>query len=76
MLNKELQELHNVKKYAMDASALATALESEQLGASRAVHQNQQLKNQIDEMHDAFVLLVSLLKQILLFKFKLVISMI
>lgn len=57
MLNKELQELHNVKKYAMDASALATALESEQLGASRAVHQNQQLKNQIDEMHDAFVLL-------------------
>ncbi|XP_043464249.1 putative leucine-rich repeat-containing protein DDB_G0290503 isoform X2 [Leptopilina heterotoma] len=57
MLNKELQELHNIKKYAMDASALATALESEQLGASRAIHQNQQLKHQIDEMHDAFVLL-------------------
>ncbi|XP_051166887.1 golgin subfamily A member 2 [Leptopilina boulardi] len=56
-LNKELQELPDIKNDSIDASALATALQSEQLGASRAIYQNQQLKHQLDEMHDAFVLL-------------------
>lgn len=57
-LTKELQELQELKEQNLDASKLATALESEQLGASRAVSQNQQLKRQLNEIQNAFVLLV------------------
>ena len=59
-LNKELKELQELKEQSFDVSKLASALESEQLGASRAVSQNQQLKRQLEEMHDAFVLLVEI----------------
>lgn len=47
-----------MREQSVEASKLATALQSEQLGASRAVSQNQQLKTQLDEMHDAFIDLV------------------
>lgn len=53
----ELQELRELGEESVDTSKLVTALESEQLGASRAVLQNQQLKSQLSEMHDAFVTL-------------------
>ncbi|XP_033227569.1 golgin subfamily A member 2 isoform X2 [Belonocnema kinseyi] len=56
-LTKELQELQELNQQNLNASKLATALESEQLGASRAVSQNQQLKRQLNEMQNAFVLL-------------------
>lgn len=43
-----------------DAAKLVQALESEKLGASRAVSQNHQLKQQLNEMENAFVTLVSI----------------
>lgn len=55
MLSKTIQELQNKESVNTDALKLAQALESEQLGASRAVSQNQQLKQQLNEMHDAFI---------------------
>lgn len=57
ILNKALQESQEKDSQSTNASKLAQALESEQLGASRAVLQNQQLKEQLNEMHDAFILL-------------------
>lgn len=63
MLTRELQELRDTKDdddaTNADAAKLARALESEKLGASRAVSQNQQLKQQLTEMENAFVTLVS-----------------
>ncbi|XP_043674043.1 golgin subfamily A member 2-like [Vespula pensylvanica] len=57
ILKKELQQLQNKENQDTDVPKLLQALESEQLGASRAVSQNQQLKQQLNEMHDAFILL-------------------
>jgi len=48
-----------MKDDGTDAAKLVQALESEKLGASRAVSQNQQLKEQLTEMENAFVTLVS-----------------
>lgn len=59
MLTKEVQELRDMKDDGADAAKLVQALESEKLGASRAVSQNQQLKEQLTEMENAFVTLVS-----------------
>lgn len=59
MLMKEAQELRDTKDDDADVAKLARALESEKLGASRAVSQNQQLKEQLTEMENAFVTLVS-----------------
>lgn len=59
MLIKEVQELRDTKDDEADAVKLVQALESEKLGASRAVLQNQQLKEQLTEMENAFVTLVS-----------------
>lgn len=50
--NKELRETNNQN---VEVTKLVTALESEQLGASRAVHQNQSLKQQLTDMENAFV---------------------
>ncbi|XP_066595608.1 golgin subfamily A member 2-like isoform X2 [Prorops nasuta] len=55
MLEEQLRELQEKTEENVKASKLAIALESEQVGASRAVSQNQQLKMQLSEMHDAFV---------------------
>ncbi|CAL1676309.1 unnamed protein product [Lasius platythorax] len=57
MLVKEVQELRNTKDDEADAVKLVQALEGEKLGASRAVLQNQQLKEQLTEMENAFVTL-------------------
>ncbi|XP_015171706.1 PREDICTED: golgin subfamily A member 2 [Polistes dominula] len=57
ILKKELQQLQNNENQSTDVPKLLQALESEQLGASRAVSQNQQLKQQLNEMHDAFIIL-------------------
>lgn len=54
-----MNELQNMKEQSVEASKLVTALQSEQLGASRAVSQNKELKMQIDELQDAFIDLVS-----------------
>lgn len=59
MLIKEVQELRETKDDGTDAVKLVQAIESEKLGASRAVLQNQQLKEQLTEMENAFVTLVS-----------------
>lgn len=59
MLTKEVQELRDTKDDGADVTKLVLALESEKLGASRAVSQNQQLKEQLTEMENAFVTLVS-----------------
>lgn len=59
MLIKEVQELRDTKDDGADTVKLVQALESEKLGASRAVSQNQQLKEQLTEMENAFVSLVS-----------------
>lgn len=58
-MKNQLSESSETKDQEVDTSKLLSALESEQLGAARAVSQNQQLKNQLNEMHDAFVTLVS-----------------
>ncbi|XP_032682867.1 golgin subfamily A member 2-like [Odontomachus brunneus] len=57
MLMREVQELRDTKDNEADATKLVQALESEKLGASRAVLQNQQLKQQLTEMENAFVTL-------------------
>ncbi|KAL0114546.1 hypothetical protein PUN28_011681 [Cardiocondyla obscurior] len=57
MLTKEIQELRDTKNDGADVTKLVQALESEKLGASRAVSQNQQLKEQLTEMENAFVTL-------------------
>ncbi|XP_014468338.1 PREDICTED: golgin subfamily A member 2-like [Dinoponera quadriceps] len=57
MVTKEVQQLRDAKGDAADAAKLVQALESEKLGASRAVLQNQQLKQQLTEMENAFVTL-------------------
>ncbi|XP_044597384.1 centromere-associated protein E-like [Cotesia glomerata] len=54
LLKKEITELQELKNQNIEISKLASALESEQLGASRAISQNQQLKKQLSEMQDAF----------------------
>lgn len=56
VLTKEVQELRDMKDDGA-AAKLVQALESEKLGASRAVSQNQQLKEQLTEMENAFVTL-------------------
>lgn len=61
MLTKEVQELRETKEDGADAAKLVQALESEKLGASRAVSQNQQLKQQLSEMENAFVTLVNII---------------
>lgn len=53
-----MHELRNTKNNA-NATKLVQAIESEKLGASRAVLQNQQLKKQLSEMENAFITLVS-----------------
>lgn len=58
-LLNEVHELRDTKNNNADAAKLVQALESEKLGASRAVLQNQQLKKQLTEMENAFVTLVS-----------------
>ncbi|XP_015108705.1 golgin subfamily A member 2 [Diachasma alloeum] len=56
-MKEELHHLQELKDQNVESLKLASALESEQLGASRAVSQNQELKAQLNEMHDAFVML-------------------
>lgn len=56
-LTNQVQDLRNTKNNNDDAAKLVQALESEKLGASRAVLQNQQLKKQLTEMENAFVTL-------------------
>lgn len=59
MLTKEVNDLREANNQEAEVTKLANALESEQLGASRAVHQNRQLKEQLTDMENAFVSLVS-----------------
>lgn len=56
-LKRDLEETRESTEDGVDKLKLVSALESEKLGASRAVLQNQQLKVQLNEMHDAFVTL-------------------
>ncbi|CAK9807897.1 Golgin subfamily A member 2 [Anthophora plagiata] len=55
MLTKDINDLREASNQGAEVTKLATALESEQLGASRAVHQNRQLKEQLTDMENAFV---------------------
>ncbi|XP_017883110.1 golgin subfamily A member 2-like [Ceratina calcarata] len=55
MLTKELNDLRETSNQEAEVTKLASALESEQLGASRAIHQNRQLKDQLTDMENAFV---------------------
>ncbi|CAL7950860.1 unnamed protein product [Xylocopa violacea] len=55
MLTKDLNDLREAYNQEAEITKLASALESEQLGASRAVHQNRQLKEQLTDMENAFV---------------------
>ncbi|CAK9814144.1 Golgin subfamily A member 2 [Anthophora quadrimaculata] len=55
MLTKDINDLREANNQGAEVTKLATALESEQLGASRAVHQNRQLKEQLTDMENAFV---------------------
>lgn len=59
MLTKDLNDLREASNQGVEVTKLASALESEQLGASRAIHQNRQLKEQLTDMENAFVSLVS-----------------
>lgn len=59
MLTKELNDLRELSNQEAEVKKLANALQSEQVGASRAVHQNRQLKEQLTDMENAFVSLVS-----------------
>lgn len=61
MLTKNLNDLQDANNQKEEVTKLANALESEQLGASRAVHQNRQLKEQLTDMENAFVTLVSVI---------------
>ncbi|KAG7196807.1 hypothetical protein KM043_016920 [Ampulex compressa] len=56
-LTQKVKELQEVSYQGEEASKLVQALESERVGASRAVLQNQQLKQQLNEMENAFVTL-------------------
>lgn len=58
-IKRETEELQEIRSSNAEASRLASALEGERLAAARAVSQNQQLKQQLSEMQDAFVQLVS-----------------
>ncbi|XP_034177777.2 golgin subfamily A member 2 isoform X2 [Osmia lignaria lignaria] len=55
MLTKELNDLRELSNQEAEVKKLANALQSEQVGASRAVHQNRQLKEQLTDMENAFV---------------------
>lgn len=55
MLTKEINDLRESNNQEAEVTKLANALQSEQLGASRAVHQNRQLKEQLTDMENAFV---------------------
>ncbi|KAF3424943.1 hypothetical protein E2986_09406 [Frieseomelitta varia] len=55
MLTKNLNDLRDANNQQAEVTKLVTALESEQLGASRAVQQNRQLKEQLTDMENAFV---------------------
>ena len=55
MLIKELNDLRELSNQEAEVKKLANALQSEQVGASRAVHQNRQLKEQLTDMENAFV---------------------
>ena len=55
MLTKDISDLRESGNQEAEVTKLATALESEQLGASRAIHQNRQLKEQLTDMENAFV---------------------
>ncbi|XP_060826118.1 golgin subfamily A member 2-like [Bombus pascuorum] len=55
MLTKNLNDLRDANNQGAEVTKLVNALESEQLGASRAVHQNRQLKEQLTDMENAFV---------------------
>ncbi|XP_015433389.1 PREDICTED: golgin subfamily A member 2-like [Dufourea novaeangliae] len=55
MLTKDINDLREVGNKEAEVAKLANALESEQLGASRALHQNRQLKEQLTDMENAFV---------------------
>ncbi|XP_076638697.1 golgin subfamily A member 2 [Colletes latitarsis] len=55
MLTKDINDLRETSNQEAEVTKLASALESEQLGASRAVHQNRQLKEQLTDMENAFV---------------------
>ena len=55
MLTKNLNDLRDANNQGAEVTKLVSALESEQLGASRAVHQNRQLKEQLTDMENAFV---------------------
>lgn len=59
MLTKNLNDLRDANNQGTEVTKLVSALESEQLGASRAVQQNRQLKEQLTDMENAFVSLVS-----------------
>ncbi|XP_046467621.1 golgin subfamily A member 2 isoform X2 [Neodiprion pinetum] len=54
-LKQEMEELQEMRASNAEASRLVSALEGERLAAARAVSQNQQLKQQLSEMQDAFV---------------------
>lgn len=55
MLTKEINDIRESNNQDAEVTKLANALQSEQLGASRAVHQNRQLKEQLTDMENAFV---------------------
>lgn len=55
MLTKNLNDLRDANNQGTEVTKLVSALESEQLGASRAVQQNRQLKEQLTDMENAFV---------------------
>nr|XP_033324127.1 golgin subfamily A member 2-like [Megalopta genalis] len=55
MLTKDINDLRETGNNEAEVTKLVTALESEQLGASRALHQNRQLKEQLTDMENAFV---------------------
>ncbi|XP_076299487.1 golgin subfamily A member 2 isoform X2 [Lasioglossum baleicum] len=55
ILTKDINDLRETGTNEAEVTKLASALESEQLGASRALHQNRQLKEQLIDMENAFV---------------------
>ncbi|XP_006608625.1 golgin subfamily A member 2-like [Apis dorsata] len=55
ILTKNLNDLQKTNNQEAEITKLVSALESEQLGASRAIQQNHQLKEQLTDMENAFV---------------------
>ncbi|XP_061931678.1 golgin subfamily A member 2 isoform X2 [Apis cerana] len=55
ILTKNLNDLQETNNQETEITKLVSALESEQLGASRAIQQNHQLKEQLTDMENAFV---------------------